>query len=1009
MIARRLAVALAALTLAQTVVGQRFETYSTQDGLPSVVVESLATDEAGFLWIATQGGLARFDGSNFRVFKASPSVPGHLRDEFIHAVLPIGRTVFVGTNSGGLHALNTDTGVFARAPMASEALQNDVRSLAFTRSGALLVGTQGGLLKTQTQLDSLVLLTPEFSEERAKINHLVPSRYDNLVWVATNDGLVLFDEMLGRPTRVDGLEAFAGVIEHVVETDSALFAASTQGLLAADLRRVGGRIELSKFRRLDSESGLVGNHVTALAQLSGGEQLAIGTEAAGVQVAHISGSLLRFGETSGTSDGLGNSRVWALQEDHHGVLWVGTWGGGLSRRRPAARFRSIRAGEPGAETLPKAPFLYVHAPRSRPLHAWIATIGRGAVLWDREAGTFEAHFDRPGHPLQSTSAIHEDAAGRLWMAGSADSLYLIRNDGRAEIELGVPLARQPDPGWVHFILESMREPGILWIATQRAGLIRFDSNSGRVVRQWLHDPADERGIPSSEVWGLWEEPSGPLWIGTVGGLARLEADSETFTRFVHDPANPQSLSSDRIVTVAQDTTGAFWLGTSDRGFNRLDPATGLVKRFMPENGLPDDEVGNLTVDGSGILWLATNNGLARLDPYNEQFSYFQPSDGLHGLVFTYLASATTASGEILLTGTSGGITHFHPASLPLYSEPPRVVITRLLVEDRDRLPAPAVERIPALVESFRNNDIEIHFAALDFREPSKNRFRVHLSGADEHPSAPMEAAFVRYPNLAPGKYEFKVWAANADGFWNDKPAAVSITITPPFWRSTWFYLVATLLLIGGTTALYRYRLSQLALIELERRRIADDLHDDLGGRLSGLAMRLELLSRSADSRQRDNLLSLSNSARRSAAILRDTIWLVGSSAETLPHLVTRLETAAQELLTGVSYEFVVAGSIPEREMRPSARRDLFLLFRECVHNVAKHSQAKHARITIRTEGGWVGMEISDDGIGFDEEVVGTGNGHRTMRERARRLGADLRIESRVGGGTRVVIRAPLGS
>ncbi len=999
------------LTPATGAEAQQFVSYGTQDGLPSVIVESIAQDDAGFIWAGTQGGLVRFDGRDFSVFKASPVREGFLRDEYVHEILVHAGRLYVGTNQGGLHALDPTTNRIDRFSIPDHPGGNDVRSLATTSDGWLLVGTYGaGLFRANTDDRSLSPLGRSPTDRDARISRIVPSRaFNGIVWLLTSDGLAAFDLASGDylPIVVPGV--IRSPITALAEPSGRVLIATQTGLFLLRASMTDAGFDL-KLLADDSGSGQLADpfirELLVVESTDEATDVYLGTETAGVQRIRL--ALDRFDivePASGVAEGLENNRIRDLFLDRQGLLWVGTWGGGLGKARPKPRFSHIRPSGNARLSPPTATIMNIAASDRRRV-VWLATLGSGLVRWDRETGRFDSFFSQPEHPLQSLSTIYEDAEGVLWTGRLGDALHELDPDDPESIRASHPLPTGADPGWLRLAFESPEYPNTLWIGTQRAGLLRFNSATRQVEGHWSHDVNDATSIPSNEIWDMAATRDGFLWIGTVGGLARFDPRTGLFRTYVHDPFDPETLSSNRIATVVVDTTGILWAGASDNGFNRFDPLTGRVRRIMPENGLPDDEVGNLSIDHGGMLWLATNNGLARLNPYEDQFTYFEPSDGLHGRVFTYRSNSQTRDGEIYLGGPNGGITFFHPDSLSLFVDPPRSVITRMVVDDSVLVSAPIYGQGSEIRGDYRHNDIDIQFAALDFREPAKNRFRVLLEGSSDELPREQSESFVRYPNLAPGDYRFYVWAANSDGYWSSDPATVGITISPPFWKTTWFFLTSLFLIAGVIAGGYSYRIRQIRRVDLERQRIADDLHDDLGGKLSSIALKLELMSR----RRMDGaqaLKDLSSASRSAVADLRNTIWLVGTGQDDVSSLVARMETVTAESLVGIPYRFEVEGSVPERAMAPEARRQVFLIYREVLHNIVKHSQAREAVIRVHGSRQKLSIIVRDDGVGFDAIQDSVGNGLRTMKKRAASLRAALEVTSKAGSGTEVSIEVSL--
>ena len=251
-------------------------------------------------------------------------------------------------------------------------------------------------------------------------------------------------------------------------------------------------------------------------------------------------------------------------------------------------------------------------------------------------------------------------------------------------------------------------------------------------------------------------------------------------------------------------------------------------------------------------------------------------------------------------------------------------------------------------------------------------------------------------------------ATNRDGYWSE-PLALPVRIRPPFWQTVpfWLLIVGLVGALGYTA--HRYRIAQIQRVERTRRRIADDLHDDIGSKISSVALRLDMAGRSAalPEAERQRLATLSATARSVVGDLRDTVWIVDAGHDDLASVISRMEQFAVATLEG-------RGSVraPEAvEPRPLAmepRRDLYLLFTEALHNAVRHADASHIEVEIQASGGRVGFTVEDDGRGFDPASGSAGRGLTTMRQRADALGGALAWAPREGGGTVVTFTADLG-
>ena len=350
--------------------------------------------------------------------------------------------------------------------------------------------------------------------------------------------------------------------------------------------------------------------------------------------------------------------------------------------------------------------------------------------------------------------------------------------------------------------------GVVWVGTWDAGLDRFDPATGTFTH-FAHDPADPASVSDNTIQALLQDRNGDLWIGTLGGgLNRFDPATETFTRYQGAPGKPKGLPANRVTSLLLDRAGTLWVATWGGGLARLDPATGEFTHYDHADGLPSDAICAILEDDHGRLWLSTNNGLSRFDPQTETFRNYDEQDGLPGNVFQRSTAFQGPSGEMLFGGTNG-LLAFHPDQIHDNLTVPPVVITDFLLANK---PVPigqnsvlrhAIDETDALELSYLDRVISFEFAALDFTAPQKNRYRYMLEGFDTG----MDRSRQRPPPgdlHQPRSRQIRVPRAgsNDDGVWNEQGAALALTITPPWWETTWFRLSMVLLGAGVLAAVF---------------------------------------------------------------------------------------------------------------------------------------------------------------------------------------------------------------
>jgi signal transduction histidine kinase len=306
----------------------------------------------------------------------------------------------------------------------------------------------------------------------------------------------------------------------------------------------------------------------------------------------------------------------------------------------------------------------------------------------------------------------------------------------------------------------------------------------------------------------------------------------------------------------------------------------------------------------------------------------------------------------------------------------------------------------------------IEYVALSFKGGQTLRYQYRLEGTDADWSAPTEQRSVNYAQLAPGSYRFLVRAISQDGVASAEPAIIVFRILPPFWQRWWFLAVASLLVLLAVYSIYRYRVRRLIELERVRTRIATDLHDDIGSNLSRIAMLSEVMrQQKGDNASINERLSLiAGISRETVDSMSDIVWAVNPAKDRLSDLSQRMRRVAGDLFAARNIELRFSAPDAETDVRLGAdvRREVFLIFKEAVNNMLRHSQCTEANIEFRINRGVLLLRLSDNGKGFSPNGAGDGNGLSSMRLRAERLGGHLELISSGGVGTTIVLKLPLG-
>ncbi len=803
----------------------RFERFTAEDGLTHDAVYSLALDETGFLWLATQGGLNRYDGYSFKTYLHDPLDPSSLAESAVSQILlDRDATLWLATWGGGLDRLDPSSSGFVHFHADSSDPQrlagSRTQSLYEDRRGILWVGTfDAGL----SRFDRASGTFQTFRHDDANPASLADDRVwamvedaANRLWVATGNGLSILDRQSGTFAVYRHDPQDPGSLSHdlvrtlYVDRTETLWVGTEDGLNRFDPAR-GGFVRY--LADPADPSRLLSGVVNVVYEDSLG-QLWIGTDGGGLNLFdRATGGVRRFLYVPGDPHTLADNDVRAILEDRSQVLWIATRGGGVSKLdlKPR-RFRHLnhRAEDEGSLVCKEVrDFAEDHRYR-----LWVAT-EKGLDRWDEESGSFLHFRPHPGDPssLPGTRIVrlYVDRAGVLWTASWRDGLsrYLSDEAGFKTLRHD-PSDPESLPSDLVSLIHEDRE-GNFWIGTQK-GLSLFDRRQEKVTAHYNAAPDDPEGLADTFFWAVVEDEMGDLWIGTDrGGLHRFDVGARRFERFLADPDDPRRLRHNRVYTLHQ-AAGRLWVGTA-QGLDELR-ADGTFRRYGPGDGLPNVPVTNILSDEGGNLWITTDAGLLRFDPASGAVRTFHVKDGLQGLQFRAGASLARHDGELLFGGDNG-FNAFHPAGVLDNPHVPPVVLVDFKVFGESR----AVPTSREIELGPGDDHFSFELAALDFTRPSENRYRYVLEGFDDDWIDAGTERVATYTDLAPGDYVFRAQGSNNDGRWNEDGVTVRVRRHPPWWRTAGFLaFVALSAAASGVLLVWlRRRRASRREAELERR------------------------------------------------------------------------------------------------------------------------------------------------------------------------------------------------
>lgn len=975
----------------------RFDSWTTENGLPNNWIRALHQTRDGYLWLTTLGGVVRFDGVRFRIFD-QVNTPGLASNTFSYRAMweDAQGDLWMGTEHNG--AIRYHNGVFIPLTTREGLPSNQVIRIDGDAAGTVWITTSSGVVRWK---DGHLIL-PRSESDRLLDAYL--SAPKNLgvdgylfgLWRCTGESWQRFAyghwSTLPLPPDLHGPAAFQ--IAGIAEDSERRLWYSLQGRQHEYYCVSNGHLKI--FHNVPAVSGTqiccqdrqrrvwMGNHYGAVGLWENGRLRQL--------------------------PGIATANVFQVLEDREGTLWIGTLDRGLYRLRSQVVNMYRRPGGVQEANI-MGPIL-----QARDGTVWLHSGGFSQF----DHGQFK-NFYRQDHPRNAwdwanwVTALYEDQDGSIWVS-TLDGIVRFKGGRLCEEK---SLSSQIK-GRVLAILRDHQ--GDLWFGSDQ-GLYRLHQDN--LTRFTVRD-----GLPDSAVNDLREDHTGVLWIGTNSGLVWYSEGRFTTV---------DGTRATRVIGLYEDRSGILWVGTHDSGLYRLERAAQSLKltRYTTLQGLYSDQAYEILEDGMGYLWMSCARGLYRVrkqelnDFAAGRTSYvtsthFGNADGLSSECNSVgQPMAFKARDGRLWFATQDGIAVVDPSAISASLRPPPVLIEDCIVDGRPVNCKLGLQLKPGQV------NLEINYTALSFIKSGQIRFRYQLQGLDRDWIEVGTTRSANYSRLPPGKYVFRVTAASPDCAWNPRSETLAVVVLPAFYQAGWFFAILLATGVGAIVLAWRIRISQLksahaaqqafsrqliASQEAERKRIASELHDSLGQRLV-IIKNLALISLNGERANEAGQIPMKQVSMEAAQALGEIREI---SHNLRPYQLDQLglTKAVEAILKKASNATTIAFEVAIDEIDGLFPKDLEINFyrivQEAINNLMKHSEATQAMVVIKCAPNEVLVTVQDNGRGFapgaSDLAQGVGGfGLIGISERARLLGGNLVIKSAPGQGTTLNIKIPLAT
>ncbi len=836
-----------------------FDRITIMDGLSQSSVYCILQDNKGFLWFGTRDGLNKYDGYTFKSFKNSSDNPNSIsNNEVISLCQDNSGLLWIGTRGGGLNIYDPRTEkfwIFRKKESDPHSINSNVVSAIFKDSkGNMWVGTMEGLYKAiaMSIKDSISVSLTNISKNAnlttgpiLAIRNISESKKGNLL-ICTENQFYLFNPSTRQNKLISlpGIQYFTSAFQ---QSDSVLWMGTFEYGLFKVVFNKDEEGTIKSYSRYDvTQKGdyhLNQSRVDAMLN-DQFNNLWVATRGGLVKF-----DLKKYSKTTFTNNriddkSISDNRLNSLFEDCTGVLWIGTESQGLNKfdlyKKQFHHFKSV----PGnTNSLSNNFVTAIHGSQSD--NVWIGTDGGGLDKIDFSnwrTPVFNHYKSAPNNSgsLLSDNIISllQDYEGTLWIGSTINSIGKL-NKGQAFFQY-FPLS-----GYIYAFMEN--RDGYIWTGNWNYGLFCYNKKTN-TYKNFQHNESNPNSLSFNVVLSIFQDKNRNIWVGTKGGGLNKLIDpginplDAKFRIYKNEPDNPASLSHNDVYCIYQDKSGVLWIGTAG-GLNKViyviknnEPEI-TFKSYLESDGLPNGVIYGILEDKHGNLWMSTNNGISKFNPRTEKFINFDIDDGLQANEFHYNSYFEDSKGRMYFGGING-LNAFYPDSIIVNPFKPKIVFTGIKIlgvpveigkkiNNRIVLQKSLNEK-NEIELTFRDKEITIEFAAIHFAVPKKNKYLFRLNGFnDQWQQVSSRTRSVTYTNLDRGDYVFEVKASNNDGIWNDSPAILKIKVFPPPWKTIWAYMlyasaIAVLLLIFRRYTLIAVtEKNKLKIEHLEREKIEE--------------------------------------------------------------------------------------------------------------------------------------------------------------------------------------------
>lgn len=812
----------------QSFAERQFKHYSISNGLSNNLTTSILQDRRGFVWVATNQGLNRFDGYSFKIFQHNPFDPATIGGNNICCLYEDRNgSLWAGLLNGWVSRFDPTTEQFTNylciEKEPNKPADGDISGIVEDAEGHLWIAIdRHGIIRFDPETGEIDRYESDPNDPNGLSHNAVTSiaiGRDDALWITTwGGGLNRFDTKTGRFTRIAGQakipdsRAFLNQKCQYHDRHGYIWiGTSDSGLYRTDVslqhwwHYTTGTAEVSL--------GISSDSVNSLAEDADGN-IWIATLDGGICIYDYETGRFEHIRLNDAPHSLRTNHITALCCDLDGSMWIGSSNGLHFYNKLTNRFNKydIRTWDKQSEDG------YIYSLLKLRNGNLLVKGRHNLLLFDRKQQCVSpVYYGSPVQESMRRAVMMEDSKGQLWFGYTHN--YITRYDTATRQYENIQLPSAHREGLPFRFVRSFYEDtdGSIWIATE-IGALNYQPQTKTFTPLFQ---SSQLIYPEDKVLVIRRDSYGDLWVGTEGGLKRYDSRLELVCNYI--ASMPNSIRNNTVTAIHEDREHTLWIGTRE-GLHRFDRATNTFTLLMRPNAKSGDAIMGIVEDNANNLWISSTTGIIQYNYADGTFRLYDTGDGLQSREFNQGVFSQGADGEILFGGISG-FNAFYPDRMPQNRRAPRVYVTDMQIFHASEASSSVMADVPAttldeIELKYWQSMVSFQFVALNYISPGQCSYAYMLEGVDNDWNyTPPERRFATYTNLSPGNYIFRVRASNNDGVWNNDGAAVRIVILPPLWETWWAYMLYILIGITLFVLILRYvahREQVKARIELER-------------------------------------------------------------------------------------------------------------------------------------------------------------------------------------------------